>query len=537
MTTGPLWRISLVALLAGGLASLSLPPFDFWPVLFVSYTMLVWLLDHAVQARSGLRQRFAAGFALGWCFAFGYFVPSLWWISEAFWLEPEKFAALIPFAVGGLPAYLSLYWGFAVGVAATLWIAGWPRVVLLAGLIGAGEWLRGHLLTGFPWNLPGYGAGSLDGFSQIASLIGIYGITVVVIVAAATPAVVTGAHRTAGKLPGRLAFPVIVAAAVIAAHLWGNNRIAAYDRLLDSSRSDAVLVRIIQPNISQEHKWNPKHADRIIDTYLELTASSFADPPGRPPIIVWPESALPRLIGEEDALRARVMAGMPPQSQLLTGGLHRVTDATGKASIFNSLLAIPADGHIAARHDKVRLVPFGEFLPFQWLLEPVGLRQLVNLPPGFAAGEKDQVVELAGLPAFAGFICYEAVFPRSRPYASRPEMLVNVTNDAWFGTSGGPHQHLGHARFRAIEQGVPMIRAANTGISAMIDSAGRVRATLGLGVAGHLDVALPAPLTATPYAIVGDSGLLALLLLVTVTYLICRRIKLYCVPDTCGKLS
>ena len=146
VTTGPLWRISLLALLAGGLSSLSLPPFDLWPVLFVSYTMLVWLLDHGVQAQSGLRRRFAAGFALGWCFAFGYFVPSLWWISEAFWLEPEKFAALIPFAVAGLPAYLSLYWGFAAGIAATLWIAGWPRVVLLAGLIGAGEWLRVYLL-------------------------------------------------------------------------------------------------------------------------------------------------------------------------------------------------------------------------------------------------------------------------------------------------------------------------------------------------------------------------------------------------------
>ncbi len=536
MISGPLWRISLLALLVGGLASLSLPPYDFWPVLFVSYTILVWLLDYAVQSRSGVRRRFAAGFAVGWCFAFGYFVPSLWWISEAFWLEPEKFAALIPFAVGGLPAYLSLYWGLAFGVAAMLWIAGWPRIVLLAGLVGAGEWLRGHLLTGFPWNLPGYGAGSLDGFSQVASLIGIYGMSVLVILAAAAPAVLWGATRYADNLQGRVVFPVTIAAVMVAIHLWGSNRIAAYDEATQSS-SDAVLVRIIQPNISQKDKWDPKHAKRIIDTYLDLTGSSFANPPARPPIIVWPESALPRLIGEEDALRARVMAGMPPQSQLLTGGLHRIIDETGTASIFNSLLAISADGQIAARHDKVRLVPFGEFLPVQWLLEPIGLRQLVNLPPGFAAGEDDRVIRLDGLPAFAGFICYEAVFPRSRPYPSRPEMLVNVTNDAWFGTSGGPHQHLGHARFRAIEQGVPMIRAANTGISAVIDSAGRVRSMLGLGAVGHLDVALPARLAVTPYSIIGDTGLLVLLLLITAVYLICRRMKLFCVPDGRGKLS
>lgn len=525
-----------MALLVGGLASLSLPPYDIWPVLFISYTTLVWLLDCAVQSRAGTRRRFVAGFAVGWCFAFGYFVPSLWWISEAFWLEPEKFAALIPFAVGGLPAYLSLYWGMAFGVAAMLWIAGWPRIVLLAGLVGAGEWLRGHLLTGFPWNLPGYGAGSLDGFSQVASLIGIYGMTVLVILTAAAPAVFWGVSKSSNNLLARAAFPAIIAAAMVAVHLWGNNRIAAYDAALDSGGNDAVLVRIIQPNVSQKDKWDPKHAKRIIDTYLNLTGSPFADPPRLPPIIVWPESALPRLIGEEDALRAMVMAGMPPQSQLLTGGLHRVVDHTGKASIFNSLLAIPADGQIAARHDKVRLVPFGEFLPFQWLLEPLGLRQIVSLPPGFAAGHEDKVIKLEGLPAFAGFICYEAVFPRSRPYASRPEMLVNVTNDAWFGTSGGPHQHLGHARFRAIEQGVPMIRAANTGISAMIDSAGRIRAMLGLGTVGLLDVAMPARTAVTLYAVIGDIGLLGLLLLIAAVYLICRRTKRFCVPNVPGSL-
>ena len=311
----------------------------------------------------------------------------------------------------------------------------------------------------------------------------------------------------------------------------GNNRVAAYDALLAKSTGNATLVRIVQPNVSQKDKWDPAHASRIIDTYLKLSGMPFASSPKAPPIIVWPESALPRLIGEEDALRATIMASLPSGSPLLTGGLHRVRDETGTVSIFNSLLAIPAHGQIAARHDKVRLVPFGEFLPFQWLLEPIGLRQIVNLPPGFSAGSKDRVIRLDGVPAFAGFICYEAVFPRSVPYASRPEMLVNATNDAWFGTSGGPHQHLGHARFRAIEQGVPMIRAANTGISAMIDSAGRVTAKLPLGTAGYLDVAMPAVMAATPYAAIGDFGFLGLLVSISFGYLICRRMKKFCVPD------
>ena len=520
-----------MAVLAGGLAALSLPPFDVWPVLFVSYTILVWLLDGSVHGWTRIWRRFGAGFAVGWCFAFGYFVPSLWWISEAFWLEPEKFAALIPFAVAGLPAYLSLYWGLAFGVAAVLWIAGWPRILLLAGLIGVGEWLRGHLLTGFPWNLPGYGAGSLDGFSQTASLIGIYGLTVLVVMVAAAPAVLRDVRKSAPSLPGRLVFLALVGAGAVGLHVWGNNRVAAYDAALVKSTGNAALVRIVQPNISQKDKWDPAHASQIIETYLKLSGMPFANPPKAPPIIVWPESALPRLIGEEDALRAKIMASLPAGSPLLTGGLHRVSADKGKASIFNSLLAISADGQIAARHDKVRLVPFGEFLPFQWLLEPLGLRQIVNLPPGFSAGSEDRVIRLDGVPAFAGFICYEAVFPRSRPYASRPEMLVNATNDAWFGTSGGPHQHLGHARFRAIEQGVPMIRVANTGISAMIDAAGRVQAMLALGTAGHLDAVMPVVMAATPYSSIGDLGFLGLLVLIAIVYLICRRMKKFCVPE------
>ncbi|MEM9471944.1 MAG: apolipoprotein N-acyltransferase [Pseudomonadota bacterium] len=530
LTAGPLWRRCLVALLAGGLACLSLPPFDVWPVLFVSYTALVWLLDGTMQKPARKRRRFGAGFAIGWCFAFGYFVPSLWWISEAFWLEPEKFAALIPFAVAGLPAYLSLYWGLALGVAALLWMAGWPRILLLAGLIGAGEWLRGHLLTGFPWNLPGYGAGSLDGFAQTASLIGIYGMTVVVVVLAATPALFHDPGK-AHRPTRRMVFPALVGAAAVTLQVWGNARVANYDAKLIESGATATAVRIVQPNISQKDKWDRAQAVRIIDTYLELSGRPFAGALQTPPVVVWPESALPRLLGEEHELRARIMASLPAGTPLLTGGLHRVTDPHGKVSIFNSLLAIPADGQIAARHDKVRLVPFGEFLPFQWLLEPLGLRQLANLPPGFSAGSEDRVIKLDGIPAFAGFICYEAVFPRSVPYASRPEMLVNATNDAWFGTSGGPHQHLGHARFRAIEQGVPMIRAANTGISAMIDAAGRVQARLALGTTGHLDVAMPLIMAATPYSVIGDLGFLALLILIFGIYIICRRMKKFCVPE------
>ena len=520
-----LWVNCLLALLVGALASLSLAPFDLWPLLFISYTALVILLDDVILLRSTRPQRLWGGFALGWCFAFGYFVPSLWWISEAFWVEPEKFAALIPFAVAGLPSYLSLYWGIGCALAAIAWASGPSRIISLAALLGISEWMRGHLLTGFPWNLPAYGISSIEGFSQIASVTGVYGLTVLVIMIAASPAMFIGARTRQVARPYNLVMPGLVVALALSMQGWGQWRVGQYEQYARDQKPSDLIVTIVQPNISQKDKWDRTKAQLIIDSYLNSTAAPFSMPFTRPPLIVWPESALPRLLAEEDVLRAEIAANLPEGSRLLTGGLHRTINATGEPAIFNSLLAMSPKGLIEDRHDKVRLVPFGEFLPFSWLLEPLGLRQIVNLPPGFVGGEEARVVELPGIPAFAGYICYEAVFPATTPFHVRPELLVNVTNDAWFGTSGGPYQHLSHARFRSIEQGAPMIRAANTGISAMIDSVGRVQSSLPLGQKGTLDTVLPVGMTATFFSIYGDIGFLLTLALMILFHLICRRIK------------
>lgn len=510
----------LAAALTGAAASLSLPPFNLWPLLLACVPVLVWLVDGA-----GARKSFVRGFVIGWSFGFGYFVPSLWWISEAFRVEPEKFAALIPFAVAGLPAYLALYWGLACGIAARFWDKGWRRVVLLACLLTFAEWLRGNLLTGFPWNLPGYAVSSLEGLSQAASLGGIYALTLLVLLVAAAPAAFwqPGAHEVTRRTPAAV-YATIVLSLAGGLHAWGGGRVAGYQeidqaRLADGSQQ---LVRIVQPSIPQNIKWDRERRQQIIDTYLEMTARPWPGTQTVPPLVVWPESALPLLLGEEDALRAQIASLLPEGSLLLTGGLHRVPDANGTTRIYNSLLALGQAGRILGRHDKVRLVPFGEFLPFPGVLEPLGIRQLARLPQGFSEGDADRLVVVPGLPPFAGSICYEAVFPRSFPRQQTPELLVNVTNDAWFGTSGGPHQHLTQARFRAIEQGVPMIRAANTGISAMIDATGRIRASLPLFESAVLDVSLPVLLDGTLYARIGDA-LFALLAGVLMTgILICR---------------
>jgi apolipoprotein N-acyltransferase len=510
----------VAAMLTGALASLSLPPFGYWPVLFVCLPGLVWLLDGA-----GAKRSFVHGFVIGWSFSFGYFVPSLWWISEAFWVEPEKFAALIPFAVAGLPSYLALYWGAATGLAARFWDKGWRRVVLVVCLLAVGEWLRGHMLTGFPWNLPGYAAASFEGLSQAASLGGIYALTLLVLLASAGPAAFCQAgHSTRDLRRSGLAFAGAIAAIVTALQVWGGQRVAGYDAItkVADPQSPAPLVRIVQPSIPQNIKWDRTRRNDIVSAYLEMTARPWPADLKVPPLVVWPESALPLLLAEEDDLRKQIAELLPKGSFLLTGGLHRVMKPDGTARIFNSLLVIGPGGQIMGRHDKVRLVPFGEFLPFPAILEPLGIRQLARLPSGFSEGEADKVVTVPGMPAFAGFICYEAVFPRSFPRETLPKLLVNVTNDAWFGTSGGPHQHLVQARFRSIEQGVPMIRAANTGISAMIDPVGRVQARLPLFETGILEAALPATLPVTLYAMWGDALFAALAIAFLTVVLICR---------------
>jgi apolipoprotein N-acyltransferase len=397
--------------------------------------------------------------------------------------------------------------------------------VLLACLLSVGEWLRGHMLTGFPWNLPGYAAEPFEGLSQAASLGGIYALTLLVLLASAAPAAFwQPGHPKHGPHRSGLAYAGIMATSVIGLHVWGNQRVTDYDAIARAAdpQSAAPLVRIIQPSIPQNIKWDRIRRDEIVSTYLQMTARPWPADLQVPPLVVWPESALPLLLAEEDGLRERIVKLLPKGSFLLTGGLHRSAEADGTTRIYNSLLVIGHGGQMMGRHDKVRLVPFGEYLPFPAILEPLGIRQLARLPSGFSEGQADTVVAVPGMPSFAGFICYEAVFPRSFPRKQLPKLLVNVTNDAWFGTSGGPHQHLVQARFRSIEQGLPMIRAANTGISAMIDSAGRLRASLPLFETGILEAALPATLPVTWYAMWGDALFAALALVFLAVVLICR---------------
>jgi len=526
------WRRHAAALAAGALSVLAMAPFFAGPVLWLTLPLLVWLIDGASppQGASSLRSlprspdwrlhwnSAIAAAAVGWWFGFGYFLAGLFWVGEAFLVEAEIFAFLLPVAVLLLPAGLALFHAAATALAAAFWRPGWSRVVVLALALAAMEWARGHVLTGLPWNVLGYALTYPLPLMQTAALIGIYGLTLGAVLIFALPLVL---WREAEPGPlGRQARGAAIAVAVVPlalAALYGQLRLSAPAQ----ATVPDVKVRIVQPSIPQREKWRPENQERI---FLDHLALSAADPAGRSDHlagishVLWPEAAMPFLPLDHPGARAAIGRLLPAGTLLITGALRAEPAPPGSPRprrIFNSILVFGEGGSLVTLYDKIHLVPFGEYLPLQRLLEAIGLQQLTRLRGGFDIGERPRpLLHVPRLPAAAPLICYEAIFPGAVVQgAERPALLVNVTNDGWFGNTTGPRQHFHQARVRAVEEGLPLLRAANNGISAAIDGHGRVLARLDLEVRGVIDVALPAPLAPPLYARLGDLTFFALWLI------------------------
>ena len=480
------WRRALASFGAGAIAAAALPPVGAVPLLAVAFTVLVWLIDGCRRGRAAL--------AVGWWFGFGHFIAGLYWTGTALLTEPEKFAWMVPFAVLGLPAVLALFTALAA-YTARLAPAGGVRVVALAAAWTAAEWLRGHVLTGFPWNLIGYSWAVSDAMLQVTAYVGIYGLSLITVLAAAAPATfAAGRWRPSG-----------LAAALLAA-LWagGTARLAT----AEIDEVPGVRLRIVQANIAQHHKWREDLVRAQFNRYLQLSSS-----PGEAEIthLVWPETATPVALNRDPGA-LRVIGGLvPPGGLVLTGALRAGLPAETPAPVWNSLYAINSSGEVAEVYDKFHLVPFGEYVPLRALLGALGMTKITAGRGDFSPGPGPRTLELPGLPPVGPLICYEAIFPGAVTEPARPPAwLLNITNDAWFGVSSGPYQHFAMARVRAVEQGVPMVRAANTGISAIVDAHGRTLAKLGVGETGFLDGALPGAIEgATWYARLGDWPLLA----------------------------
>jgi apolipoprotein N-acyltransferase len=471
------WVRALAALAAGTAAVLGQAPFGLWPVTIAAFGVLFVLMRQALGAKGPARAAALTAFFFG----FGFFGFGLHWIGEAFLVRGGVFVTLMPFAIAGLALFLALFFA----AASLLWVWSgaarqgvWASALTFTAALSLTEYLRGVILTGFPWNLPG-AVLTETWAGQGGALIGVHGLTVFVILAGAA----------AGALAigrGRGEQAVAVATAICLAGLFAHG--AA--RLRSEAAMSGTIVRLVQPDIRQAEKWKPELRARHWQTLLTLTAEAPIGP--APSLVIWPEAA-PPLILDWNPEAVPAAASALASGQTLLAGWARAREEGGRERFTNALVAIGADGSILDSYDKAHLVPFGEYVPFPALFDAVGLGPIASRLGSFTPGPGLRTIRIEGLPAFGPLICYEAIFPGAAVApGDRPEMLVAITDDTWFGTFTGPWQHLAAARMRAIEEGLPVLRAAMSGVSAVIDPRGRITASLPLLAKGVLDAPLPA---------------------------------------------
>ncbi len=480
---GPRLRRRLLALAAGAVGALALAPLDLWPAMALSLVPAVWLLD-------GCAARRREAFFIGWLWGFGYFVAGLWWLGAAFLVEADQFAWALPLGVLGLPAALALFPALGFLLAALVWPHGPARVCAFACALALSEWLRGHVLTGFPWNAPGMALAADLRLAQGASIFGLHGLTLLALLIFSAPA-------TLADRPGRWRLwpSGLAGAALLALFAFGAARLhGAREAFVPG-----VEVRVMQPDMALDDSFRAEFRDRIVARYLALSALDEPAPAGDRILLAWPESAFPFILSRDERSLSRIASTLPEGAVLATGAARaeeNPEDPDGPPLYFNAIHLLTHKDGIVATYDKTHLVPFGEYLPFEALLTRLGLRQFVLMPGGFSAGGGRRALTAPGLPPMAPLICYEAIFPGEalpdpEPGAPASKLLLNVTDDGWFGRTFGPHQHFAQARLRAIEEGLPLVRAANTGISAVTDPYGRVLSSLPLGAAGLIRSPLP----------------------------------------------
>jgi apolipoprotein N-acyltransferase len=517
------WRRNATLFAAGCLSMLAFAPFHVWPVLWLTLPVLVWSIDCIVAAhgeasvRSSWRDQTEVRAAMaGWWFGFGYFFAGLFWIGEAFLVEAEVFAWALPFAVTLLPAGLALFFAGAAAVASRHWPGDFRRVAVLAIALSVAEWLRGHVLSGFPWNILGYAVTSPLPLMQSAAWLSVYALTFVVVIVFAGPLVLTADGMRWSRAVALATLPIAL--------LWvlGEMRL----RQTAPDPVAGVRLRIVQPSIPQREKWQAQHQRRNFDLHLELSREPATGAGGPITHIIWPEAAMPFAPLAVPAAIAAIGDLLPPKTYLISGALRfENADRPKERQVFNSLMVFADGGSLVALYDKNHLVPFGEYLPLQSVLEAVGLTQLVRMPGGFASGPRPRpLMSVPGLPPVSPLVCYEAIFPGAIVQGrERPGVMINVTNDGWFGRMTGPYQHLHQARVRAVEEGVPMIRAANNGVSAIVDAYGRVLDRLELDVRGAIDSPLPGAILVPLAARFGDVMFAGIMLLAIAILAVLRR--------------
>lgn len=470
------WRRNLIAFSCGMLATLTLAPFYYVVLLIPAYGGLYWLLHHAASLRRAWLD--------GWWWGWGYYMTGLYWFCIALLTDAEKFAWLIPFALFGLTAVIALYPALASWLTYKVKPRGYNGIILFIIIWTLVEYARGHLFSGFPWNLPGYSLAFSDATLQLASLLGVYGLSALAVGLGVLPVALLL------RLPRAKQVVMVAYALFVLASGWGTWRLHMADTVPENERYIGnVMLRLVQANITQPHKWDPRLQSQGMQKHILLTQSPGLD---RVTHVIWPETAVPYSLQKNSTLSRLLGNALPPGTFLLAGALR--SEGEGEQfKVWNSLMMLAHGGEIMGTYDKYALVPFGEFLPFRHAFPKAWLTPVGDID--FSRGPGAQVLNWPGLPPVTPLICYEAIFPEwHSEQSSQAQWLLNVTNDAWFGLSTGPYQHFQMARMRAVEQGVPLVRAANTGISAVLDAYGRILRMLPLGTEGIIDSPLPQPL-------------------------------------------
>ncbi|SDF26597.1 apolipoprotein N-acyltransferase [Celeribacter baekdonensis] len=477
----------LFALAAGLLVALGQAPLSAWPLALIGLVMAVLSWSKARTAGEAAWR--------GWMVGFGAFLVSLTWLVNPFLVDPARDAWMIPFALFFMCGGLALFWALAFYGAKRLRV-GLPGLVALWGLA---ELARGHVFTGFPWAMPGY-IWLDQAPAQLASLIGPYALTTLTFAWAAlvARAVLNRSFFTAGAA-------LIL---MISAYGYGWARLS---QPLPQDRPQSI--RVVQPNAPQREKWDPELVWTFYERALKLSAPEGAD------LVIWPETSVSVPLWAADPYLTEIAQNVSPARAIV--GLNRVEGYQG----YNSAVLVGHDGQPQEIYDKHHLVPFGEYMPMPALLERIGLRAFTAQEGyGYSAGPGPRLIDTGGTGLALPLICYEAIFPRDLRTDMRPDWLLQMTNDAWFGTFSGPQQALAQARFRAIETGLPMVRAANTGISAVIDARGDIRVAIPLGTSGAVTSTLPGALPKTLYMRYGETALWGLLTLLMVSGLSVSRL-------------
>ncbi len=500
------WRRRAIAFISGAAGALALPPLSLFALIVVPLTIAVWLVDGAQDRGPGrsMIASLSSAFGAGWWMGFGYFLAGLWWVGSALLVEADKFAWALPLAVVALPAGLAVFPAAGFALARLLWSPGPLRIFALAFGLGVAEWARGLLFTGFPWNDLGMALGVNLALAQTASLVGLHGLTFLTIAIFAAPATLWRVSECRLNL-----MPTIVAAlALVVMAAFGALRLMSPP----SATVAGVKLRLIQPNIAQDDaSFGQENKQAILRRYFDL--SERATSPDRSGVrdvthLIWPESAFPFIVSRDPQALSEIVDFLGSGATLITGAARREDGSPPR--YFNSIEIIGRGGLSAQRYDKQHLVPFGEYMPFASLLERARITQLVDIPGGFEPGSGRRILHVPGLPDAMPLVCYEAIFPIEfgdlLSGADRPTWLLNVTDDAWFGLTPGPYQHFAQARLRAIELGVPLVRDANSGISAVLDGFGREIAVAPLGAEGVLDAELPRALAPTLQSRLGSVG-------------------------------